>query len=48
MDLKKMECEGMNWIRLAPVAGSREHGSEPTGCIRGKELVSYLGGNPCP
>jgi hypothetical protein len=26
---------GFNWLRLGPVAGSCEHGNEPSGSIKG-------------
>jgi hypothetical protein len=42
----KQGCEGMNWIHVAhdksPVAGSCEHGNEPTGSIRGRLARSFF------
>jgi hypothetical protein len=30
---------GIIWIRIGPVAGSREHGSEPSGSIKGVDFL---------
>jgi hypothetical protein len=44
MDLREMGWQGVDWIHLAqaPVAGYCEHGSEPSGCIKGGEFLEYL------
>jgi hypothetical protein len=43
VDIKKIEWEGVYWIRLAqdkrPVAGCCEHGNEPSGSIKGGEFL---------
>jgi len=43
MNLREVGYEGADWIRhhswLGPVAGSYEHGNEPSGYIKGAGLV---------
>jgi hypothetical protein len=43
MDFKEIGWEGVVWIHLAqdrePVAGSCEHGNEPSSSIKGGEFV---------
>jgi hypothetical protein len=43
MDLKKAECEDMDWIQVVlgqiPVAGSYEYGNELSGSTKGGEFL---------
>ena len=39
MDLKEVECGGMDWIELAQWAGSFEYGNEPSGSIKCGEFL---------
>jgi hypothetical protein len=39
MDLKEVGWEGMNWIYVALVADSCEHGNELSGSLSGGEFL---------
>ena len=39
MDIQEVECEGMDWIELAQVAGTYEYGNERTGSIKCGEFL---------
>jgi hypothetical protein len=40
MDLKETRLEYVDWIHLAQMAGSCEHGNEPSGSIKDGDLTS--------
>jgi hypothetical protein len=38
-------CEGVDWIGgsgLGPVVGSCEHGTDSSGCIKGKKFIDQI------
>jgi hypothetical protein len=42
LDLREIGIDGANWIQLAKVADSCEHGNKPSGLMRGGQLLDEL------